>query len=142
MKVIIDIPDVDFKSVKMYKDFRFIPFPVLDSVIRSVQNGTPTETAKETKMNKEGFINDITRKMCSGIQLEASEIGMVVRALRESNNYLQKPYYEVIYHDKYDNTETRIMEPIASRKVEMKDYSVQEDRFNLNFRRIIREGDE
>ena len=93
-------------------------------------------------MNKEEFINDITRKLCSGVRLKASEINMIIRALRESYNYLQKPYYEVIYHDKYDNTETRIMEPIASRKMEdMNGYFIQEDRFDLNFRRIIR-GDE
>lgn len=91
-------------------------------------------------MNKEGFINDISRKLCSGVLLKTSEIDMIIRALRESNNYLQKPYYEVIYHDKYDNTETRIMNPTTSRKVDMDEfgYSIQEDRFDLNFRRIIR----
>lgn len=93
-------------------------------------------------MDKEGLINNISRKLCSGVQLETSEIDMVIRALRESNNYLQKPYYEVIYHDKYDNTETRIMNPVDSRRMDMDGYFIQEDRFNLNFKRIIREGDE
>lgn len=92
-------------------------------------------------MNKEDLINDISRKLCSGVQLKTSEINMIIKALRESNNYLQKPYYEVIYHDKYDNTETRIMNPIVSRTMNMYGCSVQEDRFDLNFRRIIR-GDE
>lgn len=50
MKVMINIPDVDFKAVKRYKDYTFIPFPVLNSVIRSVQEGTPVEKdQKETK---------------------------------------------------------------------------------------------
>ena len=43
-------------------------------------------------MNKEDFINDISRKLCSGVQLKTSEINMIIRALRESDNYLQKPY--------------------------------------------------
>ena len=94
---------------------------------------------KEKRMDKEDLINDICQKLCTGIQLKPTEINMIIRALRESNNYLQEPYYEVIYHDKYDNTETRIMEPIASRKIDMNGYFIQEDRFDLNFRRIVRE---
>lgn len=94
-------------------------------------------------MNKEGLIDGISRKLCSGVKLETSEIDMVIRALKESNNYLQKPYYEVIYHDKYDNTETRIMEPVSSRRTDVDGYySIQTDRFELNFKRIIREGEE
>ena len=92
-------------------------------------------------MNKEGLINDISRKLCSGVQLETSEIHTIISALRESSHCFQEPYYEVIYHDKYGNTETRIMNPIASRRTDMDGYSVQEDQFILNFRRIIR-GDE
>jgi len=93
-------------------------------------------------MNKEGFIEDITRKLCENVQLNHNEIRTIISALRESNHCFQEPYYEVIYHDKYDNTETRIMNPVASRIEYMNGYSVQEDRFDLNFRRIIREGDE
>ncbi len=90
-------------------------------------------------MDKEGLIDDITRKLAAGIQLDPNEINMIRSALRESKHCFQEPYYEVIYHDKYDNTETRIMEPIASRIVDMDGYSIQEDRFDLNFRRVIRE---
>ena len=94
-------------------------------------------------MDKEGFIKDITRKLCENVQLNQNEINTIISALRESEHCFQKPYYEVIYHDKYDNTETRIMEPITSRKMDMDDgYCIQEDRFALNFRRIIRGGDE
>ena len=92
-------------------------------------------------MDKEGFIKDITRKLCENVQLNSHEIHAIVSALRESNHCFQEPYYEVIYHDKYDNTETRIMNPVDSRRMDMDGYFIQEDRFNLNFKRIIR-GDE
>ena len=89
-------------------------------------------------MNKEGLINDIGRKLCSGDQLKTSEINMVISALRESNNCLQKPYYEVIYHDEYDNTEHRIMEPISSREEDFPGCKIREDRFDLRFRRLVK----
>lgn len=92
-------------------------------------------------MNKEGFIEDITRKLCENVQLNQNEIHTIISALRKSNYYFQEPYYEVIYHDKYDNTETRIMNPIASRKVDMDGYSIQEDHFDLRFRRLIKKED-
>lgn len=92
-------------------------------------------------MDKEGFIKDITRKLCENVQLNQNEIDTIVSALRKSNHSFQKPYYEVIYHDKYGNTETRIMNPVDSRRMDMDGYFIQEDRFNLDFRRIIR-GDE
>lgn len=93
-------------------------------------------------MNNEGFINNITRKLCENVPLNPNEIHTIISALRESEHCFQEPYYEVIYHDKYDNTETRIMTPIASRRMDMNGYSVQEDRFDLNFRRVIREDDD
>ena len=92
-------------------------------------------------MNKEGFINDMIRKLCENVQLNSHEIHAIVSALRESNHCFQEPYYEVIYHDKYDNTETRIMNPVTSRRIDMDGYFIQEDRFDLVFKRIIR-GDE
>ena len=90
-------------------------------------------------MNKEELINDITRKLCENVKLNPNEINTIRRTLRESNHCFQEPYYEIVYHDKYDNTETRRMNPVASRKIDMGDYSIQEDRFDLNFRRIVRE---
>ena len=93
-------------------------------------------------MDKEGFIKDITRKLCENVQLSPQEISTIRSALRESKGCFQKPYYEVIYHDEYDNTEHRIMEPISSREHKVfSGYKIREDRFDLNFRRIIR-GDE
>jgi len=91
-------------------------------------------------MYKEDFIENITRKLYGNEQLNAYEIHTIVSALRESNHCFQEPYYEVIYHDKFDNTETRIMNPVSSREYE--DYmgcKIQEDHFDLRFRRIIQE---
>ena len=92
-------------------------------------------------MDKEGFIKDITRKLCDNVPLNQNEIHTIISALRKSERCFQEPYYEVIYHDKYNNTETRVMNPVASKRMDMDSYSVQEDRFDLIFRRIIR-GDE
>ena len=88
-------------------------------------------------MNKEGIIEDITRKLCENVRLNPNEICTIISALRESNHCFQEPYYEVIYHDKYNNTETRIMNPVASRREDMNGYYIQEDRFDLCFRRIV-----
>lgn len=89
-------------------------------------------------MNKEGFIRDITRKLCGNVQLDWHEIHTIISTLRESNQCFQEPYYEVIYHDKYDNTETRIMNPVTSKISQMPSGEfIQEDRFDLSFRRII-----
>lgn len=93
-------------------------------------------------MNKEAFIKDITRKLCSNVQLDQQEIYTIISALRESNHCFQEPYYEVIYHDKYDNTESRIMNPVDSKSIELPSGAlVQEDRFVVNFRRFVQKGD-
>lgn len=90
--------------------------------------------------NKLDFINGITRKLVNNEQLTPIETQAVISALRESNNCLQKPFYEVIYHDEYDNTEHRIMEPVHSKIADtIGDCKIQEDCFDLRFRRIIKE---
>ena len=92
-------------------------------------------------MSKQEFIKDMERKLASNKKLNAVEIQAIIAALRETNNYPQTPYYEVIYHDEYDNKERRIMEPVYSRTfnsgVPGCEYCIQEDHFDLNFRRII-----
>ena len=93
-------------------------------------------------MDKEGRINNITRKLCENVQLDQQEIHTIISALRESIHCFQEPYYEVIYHDKYDNTETRIMNPVDSRINQMPSGEfIQEDRFDLSFRRMVRKED-
>lgn len=88
-------------------------------------------------MTKEGYIENIQEKLFNGEQLEGDEISCVMSALYEANNCFQEPYYEVIYHDEFDNTERRIMEPV-SRKVNEEDdkWMIVEDHFDLRFRRI------
>lgn len=93
---------------------------------------------------RDDYIRDIERKLCNNVQLTDKEIRTVIAALRESKHCLQEPYYEVVYHDKYDNTESRIMNPVGSsyRTPVTSDYVVQEDYFELSFRRIISEEKE
>ena len=49
-----------------------------------------------------------------------------------------------MYHDKYDNTERRIMNPVRSLtyKTDETGVVIKEDMFEITFRRILREGDE
>lgn len=92
-------------------------------------------------MNKEGFISKIETKLSINERLNPMEIQAVISALRESNHCAQEPYYEVIYHDKYDNTEIRIMNPVDSKITRMPSGElVQDDRFDLQFRRLIKKG--
>lgn len=62
----------------------------------------------------ENYIRDIERKLCNNERLDGLEIRTVIAALRESKNCLQEPYYEVVYHDEYGKTESRIMNPVSS----------------------------
>lgn len=93
-------------------------------------------------MTKEDFIKDIIKKLCGNVQLNQNEIHTIISALRESEHCFQEPYYEVIYHDKYDNTETRIMNPVDSKIIQIPTGElVQDDYFNLRFRRFIKKED-
>lgn len=89
---------------------------------------------------KEDYIRDIERKLANNERLDELEIRTIVAALRESKNCLQEPFYEVVYHDEYGKTESRIMNPISqtSMAFDLDGYDVQEDRFEVNFRRIKR----
>ena len=92
-------------------------------------------------MDKEAFLDKIVTKLTNNIQLDNLEISTVISALRKYTENPQEPYYEVIYHDEYDNTEHRIMNPVSSK--EYRDISgckIRDDHFELRFRRIVREG--
>lgn len=119
---------------KLLKAFRIFILTDNDLYLRF-----PKKLRRKKRMDKEELIKDITRKLAAGIKLDPIEITMIRSALRESKHCFQKPYYEVIYHDKYGNAESRVMEPIAARRMDMDGYSIQEDRFDLNFRRIVRD---
>lgn len=89
---------------------------------------------------KDDYIRDIERKLCNNERLTDKEIRTVIAALRESKHCLQEPYYEVVYHDKYDRTESRIMNPVTQHSMASFDidgYEIKEDRFEVNFRRFV-----
>lgn len=96
-------------------------------------------------MLTEDYILDIKRKLCNNQPLTANEITTILSALRESGHCLQTPYYEIIYHDEYDNQEHRIMEPVYHSESDLpscKDtgeskYYVSQDKFELSFNRIV-----
>lgn len=93
-------------------------------------------------MTKEGYIENIQKKLANGIKLDGDEIRTVIAALRESKHCYQEPYYEVVYHDRYGNQEKRIMNPDSSRvysETFIDGAHIVEDHFSVNFRRLVRE---
>lgn len=84
-------------------------------------------------MTREGYIENIQKKLANGIQLDGDEIRTVIAALRESSHCYQEPYYEVVYHDKYGNQECRIMNPIrrACKEFIQDGYDMVEDSFDI-----------
>ena len=95
-------------------------------------------------MNKEDYILNIQRKLANGIRLDGEEIRTVIAALRESSHCYQEPYYEVIFHDKYGKQESRIMNPEQKQRITDKfepGLCIVDDKFSIDFRRIVREED-
>ncbi len=91
-------------------------------------------------MNKEEFIDNIQRKLCNNIRLTGEEIHCVLAALRESEHCLCEPYYEVVYHNEYGQTESRIMNPVhhgVRRDYPDSDYAITHDHFEVDFNRIV-----
>ena len=94
-------------------------------------------------MTKERYLDNIVDKLLNNTQLNELEISTIVSALRKYTDNPQEPYYEVIYHDEYDNTDHRIMNPVSSS--EYRDFSgckLRDDHFELRFRRIVKEENE
>lgn len=88
---------------------------------------------------KENFIRTIERKLCNNEQLNGLEIRTIIAALRKSDHCLVTPYYEVVYHDEYGKTESRIMNPVSYKSMSFVQdgYDMVDDRFEINFRRIV-----
>ena len=61
--------------------------------------------------NNEDFIRGILHKLENGSRLSEVEFAAVNTALRKEKGYKQEPYYEVVFHDEYDRTQHRIMNP-------------------------------
>lgn len=83
------------------------------------------------------YVSQIILKLHRGIQLDDYEINLINVALRMENNIKQEPYYEVVYHDEYDHTEHRIMNPVSKECFDHSDYMIQSDKFEVNFNRYI-----
>ena len=96
-------------------------------------------------MNSEKFdyIENIRQKLFNNEKLTYAEIHTIISALHESKECFQEPYYELVYHDKYDRVERRIMNPTRTLTYRTDDLRVKiaEDHFDLTFRRIVHEED-
>lgn len=90
------------------------------------------------------YIENIRLKLLNNERLTDAEFRSVISALYESKECFQEPYYELVYHDKYDRVERRIMQPVRSYtyKTDEIGVTIKEDMFDLKFRRIIKEGEQ
>lgn len=90
------------------------------------------------------YIQNLKSKLCNNDKLTYAEIHTIIAALSESKECFQEPYYELVYHDKYDRIERRVMNPTRTLTYRTDDLRVKiaEDRFDLTFRRIVHEEDD
>lgn len=89
------------------------------------------------------YIENVKFKLLNNEKLNDTEIHTIIAALSESKECFQEPYYELVYHDKYDRVERRIMNPTRTLTYRTDDLRVKiaEDHFDLTFRRIVHEED-
>jgi len=93
-------------------------------------------------MNKDyitdDIIKEIGRDLASDTPLSRYQKECIMYALNKVRDVRQVPYYEVVYHDEYDRTEHRIMEPVSVRlRGEGEHIKIREDHFELNFNRML-----
>lgn len=90
------------------------------------------------------YIENIRLKLLNNEQLSDAEFRTVIAALYESKECFQEPYYELVYHDKYDRVERRIMNPTSTLtyRTDGVGVNIAEDHFDLTFRRIVHEEEE
>lgn len=87
---------------------------------------------------KDEFILKIRKKLYEGTKLDDYEVRTIVAALMKERGVTQTPYYEIVFHDEYNMQEHRIMNPVSSEIIEMEGYSIQKDKFELSFQRLIK----
>ena len=96
-------------------------------------------------MNSEKFdyIENVRLKLLNNEKLSDAEFLTVIAALYESKECFQEPYYELVYHDKYDRVERRVMNPTRTLtyRTDSMGVNIAEDHFDLTFRRIVHEED-
>ena len=88
---------------------------------------------------KDEFISNIKNKLLSGEQLNKVEISSVVSALIKAKGYTQKPYFEIVYHDKFDRKERSIMQPEYSKIIYEDGFIRVKQRFTAEINRIVNE---
>ena len=88
---------------------------------------------------KDKLISNLKDKLTRGEQLNEVEISSVVSALIKAKGYTQKPYFEIVYHDKFDRKERSIMQPESSRIIHEDGFIKIIQRFTVEIKRFITE---
>ncbi len=92
-------------------------------------------------MNKDyitdDIIKDIRHKLVDDTPLTDYQKECIIYALNKVRDVRQVPYYEVVYHDEYDRTERRIMEPTSVRLKDDGNIKIRQDHFELFFNRLL-----
>ena len=88
---------------------------------------------------KDELISNLKGKLIRGEQLNEVEINSVVSALIKAKGYTQKPYFEIVYHDKFDRKERSIMQPEFSKIIHEDGFIRVKQRFTVEIKRFITE---
>lgn len=88
---------------------------------------------------KDELISNLKGKLIRGEQLNEVEINTVVSALIKAKGYTQKPYFEIVYHDKFDRKERSIMQPEYSKIIHEDGFFKVIQRFTAEIKRFITE---
>lgn len=88
---------------------------------------------------KDELISNLKGKLTRGEQLNELEISSVVSALIKAKGYTQKPYFEIVYHDKFDRKERSIMQPEYSKIIHEDGFIRVKQRFSVEINRIVSE---
>ena len=88
---------------------------------------------------KDKLISNLKGKLIRGEQLNEVEINSVVSALIKAKGYTQKPYFEIVYHDKFDRKERSIMQPEFSKIIHEDGFIRVKQRFTVEINRIVNE---
>lgn len=88
---------------------------------------------------KDELISNLKGKLIRGEQLNEVEINSVVLALNKAKGYTQKPYFEIVYHDKFDRKERSIMQPEFSKIIHEDGFIRVKQRFSVEINRIVNE---
>lgn len=90
-------------------------------------------------LEKDVLISNLKGKLIRGEQLNEVEINSVVSALIKAKGYTQKPYFEIVYHDKFDRKERSIMQPEFSKIIHEDGFIRVKQRFTVEINRIVNE---